>query len=65
MKRWLAIVAFAIFGLWLVRGDEIDVSKLPPSAKAQVEFNRDIRPLLEARCVKCHGGAKPKGKFSL
>src|SRR5258705_2063361 len=37
---------------------------LPPPAAA-FDFEKDIRPLLQASCVKCHSGAKPKGSFSL
>jgi hypothetical protein len=28
---------------------------LPPAVEQQVEFSRDIKPMLEARCVVCHG----------
>ena len=31
----------------------------------QVSFVRDIQPLMERSCLKCHGGEKPKGDFSL
>jgi hypothetical protein len=30
----------------------------------QVEFNRDIRPLLTAHCTECHGGVKQLGGVS-
>jgi ankyrin repeat protein len=30
-----------------------------------IEFARDIQPLFERSCAECHGGAKPKGGFSL
>jgi ankyrin repeat protein len=38
----------------------------PNSAAARrVEFNRDIRPILEHSCVGCHSGERPKGEYNL
>ncbi len=37
---------------------------LPPPATSY-DFDKDIRPLLQNSCVKCHSGAKPKGGLSL
>jgi hypothetical protein len=34
---------------------------LPLSSEAAVDFTREIRPLLEQHCVKCHGPEKQKG----
>jgi mono/diheme cytochrome c family protein len=34
-------------------------------ALANVDFVRDIQPLIERSCVGCHGGDKPRGKFNL
>ncbi|HEX7899403.1 MAG TPA: PSD1 and planctomycete cytochrome C domain-containing protein [Planctomycetota bacterium] len=31
----------------------------------QVDFDRDVKPILTASCVKCHGPEKPKGRFRL
>ena len=39
--------------------------KLPPPAAAVVDFKRDIQPLIEASCMKCHGRGKAKGGFRL
>jgi hypothetical protein len=41
-----------------------DISKLPPAAKkADLTFDKDVKPLLEASCLKCHGAEKPKSKY--
>jgi hypothetical protein len=43
-----------------------DVKKLPPAvAKAGLTYEKDIKPLFEKSCLKCHSGEKPKGKFSM
>jgi mono/diheme cytochrome c family protein len=39
--------------------------KLPPPAARAVEFQRDIQPIFEASCIKCHGRGKAKGGFKL
>src|SRR5688572_11470143 len=44
---------------------EIDESKLPPPAQQPVDFDRDIRPIFETSCWRCHGAERPKSRFSL
>lgn len=42
----------------------VDVSKLPPAADAKgVTYDKDIKPIFEKSCVKCHGAEKQKGKL--
>jgi mono/diheme cytochrome c family protein len=66
MIRWLPLAGtVAALGLCFVQADEPDIGKLPAASKTPVEFVRDVKPLLEGRCAKCHAIDKPKGKFSL
>lgn len=39
--------------------------RIEPARVVDVEFIRDIRPLLQARCVSCHQGANPAGNLNL
>jgi cytochrome c len=45
---------------------QIDWSKLPPTSDKQgVTYAKDIRPLLEASCFRCHGEKRPHGDLRL
>jgi mono/diheme cytochrome c family protein len=60
-----AIAATAMFSVALNAAD-VDVSKLPPAADTKcVTFDKDIKPLFEKSCAKCHGPEKQKGKLRL
>lgn len=41
------------------------MASLPPAAVGAIDFTRDIKPILDASCVKCHGRGKAKGGFRL
>ena len=43
----------------------MDESKLPPPAQVQIDFSRDIKPILTNTCYRCHSGEKPKSHFLL
>ena len=49
-----------------VQAADVDVSKLPPaSTKKDLTYAKDIKPLFEKSCFKCHGAEKQKGKLRL
>ncbi|MEL7341637.1 MAG: c-type cytochrome domain-containing protein, partial [Bacteroidota bacterium] len=35
------------------------------SPNASISFNEDVRPILNQHCLRCHGGVKQSGGFSL
>ncbi len=42
----------------------LDATKLPPVAeKKGLTYAKDIRPLLVASCLRCHGEERPKGQL--
>jgi hypothetical protein len=44
----------------------VDIRKIPPaSERKDLTYAADIKPILEASCIKCHGPEKPKGKLRL
>ena len=44
----------------------VDTSKLPPASDQKgVTYAKDIKPIFEKSCVKCHGAEKPKAKLRL
>ena len=43
----------------------IGLTLFAPDSRAAVDFARDIAPILEQRCIECHGPEKQKGKLRL
>ena len=41
------------------------IRQLPPAAERVVDFEKDVQPILEASCIKCHGRGKAKGGWKL
>src|SRR4051812_2591358 len=63
----LGIVSFALCG-GLCPGAasaQDDAVALPPPAGRKVDFAREIRPILEAKCYACHGPKKQKSDLRL
>lgn len=51
----VALLAFLAYWAW----DQAALSSQP------VDFNAEIRPILNKKCISCHGGVKRSGEFSL
>ncbi|WP_406695001.1 DUF1553 domain-containing protein [Singulisphaera sp. Ch08] len=43
----------------------VTMAELPPAATGPVDFVRDIQPIFQQACFKCHGAEKQKGGFRL
>jgi uncharacterized membrane protein len=64
-KTILAVIGALGFSV-AAPAKDIDTSKLPPpSDQKNVTFEKDIKPMFDLSCVKCHGAEKPKGKLRL
>ncbi len=65
-SRHLWVLALLVCGDIAFAAITVEQAKLlPPPAPGQVNFGKDIRPILEASCTKCHGRGRNKGDLRL
>src|SRR6266481_4434955 len=58
------ILGFSLLGAVAADKKPVDVSKLPPAADAKgLTYDKDIKPIFQKSCFKCHGTEKQKGKL--
>jgi hypothetical protein len=57
-------LSLALWTGWL-HAAELDPAKLPPAAGQKIDYERDIKPIFERSCLRCHGPEKPKSRFRL
>lgn len=62
---WLAGAALLAVAPGALAAAPVDESKLPPATTNKIDFLRDIKPIFDAQCLKCHGPEKPKSGFRL
>src|SRR5258706_6490265 len=64
-QAWIVLVG----GLAIGSGTLMLSEPSRAAEEPKVDFVKDIQPILETTCVKCHGadpqGKKPKGKFDI
>lgn len=72
MKFFLAslLLPATAISLFLLPGREDALAadglqNLSPPAHIKINYDRDVRPILEASCLRCHGPQKPRSHFRL
>src|SRR3989440_3557019 len=69
MRSWLFVVIAAFLGSLLgspaFAGERNAESPAPSGDKTKIDFARDIRPILAARCWSCHGEKASEGGLRL
>lgn len=63
LKRTAIFLLLALFGKNLPAANT--ATNLPPPANIKIDFDRDVRPILETSCLRCHGANKPHSDFRL
>ncbi len=65
--RTAAVFAFLLLaGLdGILFGTEVSADRLPSPAAHTVDFEKEVRPVLEKSCISCHGPEKQKGGYRL
>ncbi len=67
MNRFIAAVFFPLIVVvvWLSHATTSSAAESPTNADDLKFFEAKVRPILIARCVKCHGATQQKGKLRL
>lgn len=64
-RTWLAVVVLSVFASTTGRSDETDSSRPANESTVDVNFVRDIQPLLVKHCTGCHGRDKRESGLRL
>ncbi len=65
MRLLLASLALVLLGLTAKSGEPARAAATIDDPKALADFENQVRPLLAARCVKCHGPRKQESNLRL
>src|SRR6267378_1684070 len=69
MKRPFTIAMLAFLcagcGVAFAKITPDQAKALPPPAARKIDFAKEIKPILEASCIKCHGRGRTKGDLSI
>ena len=61
MTLVIALAAFALAAACAERRD-LPASPAPPD---RVTYEADVKPIFDARCISCHGGANPAARYDM
>src|SRR4026209_1385703 len=62
----LMVLGIAVTGWSVMAAEKVDLSKLPPASdQKSVTYAKDIRPLFEASCFRCHGEERHRADLRL
>lgn len=64
INKWTRKLWLPFSALMLTTGLMISCEKAGGESD-KVDFNADVRPIINTKCITCHGGVKQSGKFSL
>jgi len=65
LNRCITVFAIAVFGGLSVTWGSLQAQRPAVTPPAQVDFVRDIQPILQNTCYECHGPKKAKGTLRL
>jgi mono/diheme cytochrome c family protein len=63
--KFKSLLVMSVVVLLAAEGRAVDASKLPPALTRPVDFVREVRPIFEAHCLKCHDANKQRGGLRL
>lgn len=65
-KLKLIALSVVCVSVSLALAGKVDPAKLPPAAsKGGLTYAKDIKPIFDNSCIKCHGAEKPKARLRL
>src|SRR2546430_8421712 len=67
MKPYFPTLALLCLGcgVGLAKITPEQAKTLPPPAQRKVDFAKEIKPIFESSCIKCHGRGRTKGDLSI
>ena len=65
LNRGLFIVAALLWPTVSFCAEDEATPPMPPPADKKVDFERDIKPIFQDRCYRCHGEQKQESSLRL